>query len=282
MNELAVIEKLTRMAGKSRGVVLGIGDDCAIYRPQADEDLIFTTDQLIEGVHFLPELAPAKIGERALARSLSDIAAMGGQPRFCLVSLALSARQSERWMNAFYRGLLKLARKTGTALAGGDMARGDKIHCDVMVCGSVPRGRALRRDGARQGDSLWVSGRLGKPWDRRIEPRLALGRALLRRATSCIDVSDGLALDLHRVCLASGVAAEIDSVPVAKGSTLERALHGGDDYELLFTLPARAAGPSGTMNIGRIISGKPGALQFDGRPLAPVGYDHFGPRTRKR
>ncbi len=275
MNELAVIEKLARMAGKSRGMVLGIGDDCAIYRPKAGEDMIFTTDQLIEGVHFLGRSKPADIGERALARSLSDIAAMGGQPRFCLVSLAVSAQQTDQWVETFFRGLLKLARRTGTALAGGDMARSEKIHCDVMVCGAVPRGQALRRDGARAGDSLWVSGRLGRAWDRRIEPRLALGRSLLRRATSCIDISDGLALDLHRVCLASRVAAEVDRVPVAKGATVARALHGGDNYELLFTLPAGAAGPKGTTRIGNIVRGPAGAMQFKGRPLAPTGYDHF-------
>ncbi len=282
MNELAIVEKLRRMAGKHRGLVLGIGDDCAIYRPRASEDLIFTTDQLIEGVHFQRALKPANIGERALARSLSDIAAMGGRPRFCLVSLALSAPQSDQWVLAFFRGLLKLARRTGTALAGGDMAHANELHCEVMVCGSVPKGRALRRDGARAGDSLWVSGRLGKPWDRRIEPRLALGRLLLGGATACatacIDVSDGLALDLHRICLASGVAAEIDRVPVARGSTVERALHGGDDYELLFTLPPAAAAPPGTTRIGRIVRGTPGMMQFEGRALEPAGYDHFSPR----
>jgi thiamine-monophosphate kinase len=275
MNELAVIEKLSGMAGKSRRMVLGIGDDCAIYRPKASEDLIFTTDQLIEGVHFLAGRKPADIGERALARSLSDIAAMGGQPRFCLVSLAVSAQQTDQWVETFFRGLLKLARRTGTVLAGGDMARSEKIHCDVMVCGAVPRSHALRRDGARVGDSLWVSGRLGRAWDRRIEPRLELGRSLLRRATSCIDISDGLALDLHRVCLASRVAAEVDRVPVAKGATVERALHGGDDYELLFTLPSGSDGPKGTTRIGSIVRGQAGAMQFKGRPLAPTGYDHF-------
>jgi thiamine-monophosphate kinase len=146
-----------------------------------------------------------------------------------------------------------------------------------MVCGSVPRGRALRRDGARPGDSLWVSGRLGKPWDRRIEPRIVLGRALLPRATACIDISDGFALDLHRMCLASRVAADIDRVPLAKGATIERALHGGDDYELLFTLPAGAAGPAGTTRIGSIIRGAAGSMLFQGRTLKPLGYDHFAP-----
>src|SRR5579863_6741295 len=117
MNELDIVEKLSRMAGSGRGLVLGIGDDCAIYRPKAGEDLIFTTDQFIEGVHFLPKVKPADIGERALARSLSDIGAMGGEPRFCLVSLSVSS-QNELWIQAFFCGLLRLARRTGTALAG--------------------------------------------------------------------------------------------------------------------------------------------------------------------
>src|SRR5262245_29697835 len=112
MNELSVIERLRRVAGSGRGLVLGIGDDCAIFRPKTGEDLIFTTDQFIEGVHFLPQVKPADIGERALARSLSDIAAMGGTPRFCLLSLAVSAQQPDRWIDVFFRGLLRLARKT--------------------------------------------------------------------------------------------------------------------------------------------------------------------------
>jgi thiamine-monophosphate kinase len=277
MNEAAMVETISKMAKPGRKMLLGIGDDCAIYRPKAGEDLLFTTDQFIEGVHFRQGLAPEAAGERALARSLSDIASMGGMPRFCLVSLTTSEQQQDRWILAFFRGLLKLARKTGTTLAGGDLARGAAVHCDVMVCGAVARGKALRRDGAKPGDSLWVSGRLGKPYDRSIRPRLDLGLELQRRASACIDVSDGLALDLHRLCIASGVAAELDRVPVARGSTIERALHGGDDYELLFTLPGKAKGPRGTTCIGTIVKGKAGSLTFQGKPLPPKGYDHFGP-----
>ncbi len=279
MNEVALVERIRKMASGSfvkQGLILGIGDDCAIYRPQAGEDLLLKSDQLIEGVHFRAGLAPAAIGERALARALSDIAAMGGMPKVCLVSLTIPESWPEARILAFFRGLLRLAKRTGTLLAGGDLGHSDKLYCDVVLCGVVPRGRGLRRDGARPGDALWVSGRLGKPWDRRIEPRLELGRKLLRRATACLDVSDGLALDLHRLCLASGVAAEVDRVPVARGATMERALHGGDDYELLFTLPPRAKGPAGTTRIGRIVRGKPGSMLFENRPLEPRGYDHFG------
>jgi len=272
MNELAIVDRLRRLSLPSANLTLGIGDDCAIYRPRAGEELLFTTDQMIEGVHFTRAQSAASIGERALARSLSDIAAMGGDPRFCLVALAAS---DTRWIEDFYRGLLRLAKRTNVTLAGGDLARDEKFHCDVMVCGSAPRGKALRRDGARAGDSIFVSGRLGKLWDRRIQPRLALGRSLRGLATSCIDLSDGLSLDLHRLCTASGVAAEIDRVPVTRGSTEERALHGGEDYELLFTLPEGKKAPRGVTLIGRVVRGVAGQVHFQGRPLQPRGYDHF-------
>ena len=133
----------------------------------------------------------------------------------------------------------------------------------------------MRRGGARVGDLLYVSGRLGKAWGGRIRPRLELGRALRGRATSCMDLSDGLALDLHRLCVESGVAAVVERVPVVRGATLERALHGGEDYELVFTLPPRKAAPAGTTLIGTIVKGKAGAVEFQGQPLEPRGYNHF-------
>jgi thiamine-monophosphate kinase len=284
MNEIGIVERIRQMAEVSTQharvraphLILGIGDDCAIFRPRDGEDLLFTTDQMIEDVHFRSTHKAAMIGERALARSLSDIAAMGGEPRFCLVALA-TPEKNEKWIEAFYRGLLRLAKRTGTVPAGGDLAHSgnDKTHCDVMVCGAVKRGRALRRDGARVGDAIFVSGRLGKPWDRKIEPRLALGQSLVGRATACIDLSDGLSLDLYRLCVASGVAAEIDRVPVVRGATVERALHGGEDYELLFTLPAKARTLAGTTRIGTVVRGSPGEMMFLGRRLEPRGYDHF-------
>jgi len=230
---------------------------------------------MIENVHFRREQPPAIIGQRALARNLSDIAAMGGEPDFCLVSLAIPRELGEKWVWGFYRGLLPLSRSTGTALAGGHLACAEMIYCDVVVGGHVPRGKALLRSRARVGDSVYVSGRLGKPWDRRITPRLALGKALRGKASSCIDLSDGLSLDLYRLCLASGVAADIDHVPVMRGATLERALNGGEDYELLFTVPPGKKAPLGTTHIGKIIKGEPGRVFFRGQVLPPRGYDHF-------
>jgi thiamine-monophosphate kinase len=276
MNELALIERIAKLAGKPRsGIVCGIGDDCAIYRPKPGEDLLFTTDQMIEGVHFRPEAKPARIGERALARSLSDIAAMGGSPRFCLVMLALPQERTGKWATSFYRGLLTLATKTQTTLAGGDVAHNDRIHVDVMVCGAVPRGKALRRDGARAGDKIYVSGPLGRPWETKINPRLALGQSLLGRATACMDLSDGLSIDLHRMCVASKLAARLESVPLYKGATIERALHGGEDYELLFTLPKILTAPPGCFLIGEMREGVVGQINLAGAKIRSQGYRHF-------
>jgi thiamine-monophosphate kinase len=225
---------------------------------------------------------------------LSDIAAMGAEPRFCLLSLAVAEWAGDRWVEGFYRGLLRLARRENTTLAGGDLARSAKVTCDIVVCGAVPRGRALRRAGARAGDIIYVSGALGgsalglangagKAWKRHVrpEPRLALGRFLREklRATAAMDLSDGLSLDLQRMCEASGLRAEIAAPPVYPGATIEQALHGGEDYELLFTAPPRVKAPAEFMGvrltrIGVMRRGKPG-VTLDAVPLAALGWDHF-------
>jgi thiamine-monophosphate kinase len=250
-----------------------IGDDCAVVRPPAGQDLLFTTDVSIEGVHFTRESTAEEIGARALARSLSDIAAMGGTPLYCLVSMALAPWTDERWIGGFYRGIFKLLRKTKASLAGGDISHAAQFVCEVMICGSVAKGKALLRSGARPGDILYVSGPLGG-WrhKRAIVPRLDFGRKLVGVATACMDISDCLALDLHRLCRESGVAAELDNVPVLKGATLDQALHDGEDYELLYTVPSRIKAPG--IPIGRIVKGKPGAVRYDGKPLPAFGYDH--------
>jgi len=297
--EQRIVARILRKVSIPRGsmVVLGIGDDCAIFRPRGSaEDLLFTTDLLLEDVHFRQTTHPPEaVGRKALARGLSDIAAMGGDPRFCLVSLALARWSGQAWVDGFYRGLLRLAKETGTVLAGGDLARAESLACDIVVCGSVPKAQALRRDGARPGDAIYVSGALGgsalgleagkgRAWQRHLkpEPRLRLGRFLRERvhASAAMDLSDGLSLDLHRLCLASRVAAEIEAPPIFRGASLEQALHGGEDYELLFTVPERIRVPSHhdwlpLTRIGSIRKGNPGVVTLAGRPLERLGYDHF-------
>jgi thiamine-monophosphate kinase len=278
-------------------LILGIGDDCAIYRPRGSaDDLLFTTDLFIEGVHFLRDThKAADVARKALARSLSDIAAMGGAPRFCLVSLCVPRWANRRWVDTFFDTLTASAAEAGAVLAGGDLSQGETFACDVTICGAVPRATALRRDGARAGNEIYVSGLLGgsalgfetrkrKAWRRHLnpEPRLALGAYLREklRATAAIDLSDGLSLDLRRVCLASGVAARISAPPRFPGATLEQALHGGEEYELLFTVrphtrvPAMFQGLPLT-HLGTIVEGPAGEILFNGQPLEPLGFDHF-------
>jgi thiamine-monophosphate kinase len=299
LTEESILGRLRRRVTIPRrsGLVAGIGDDCAVFRPPgAKEDLLFTTDLLIEGVHFERAThSPAMVGHKALARGLSDIAAMGGDPRFCLLSLGLPEWAERGWVDRFYAGVLELATSTGAVLAGGDLSRAERVTCDIVVAGSVPRGRALRRDGARPGDAIYVSGWLGGPalgletrrgraWKRHLspEPRLALGRYLRRKigATAAMDLSDGLSLDLRRVAVASKVSAEIESPPVFPGATLAQALHGGEDYELLFTVTDGTRVPPRFENlpltrIGVIQRGHPGHVFLSGRPLPALGYDHF-------
>ena len=277
MTEIDLVERIRKQAGKST-LELGIGDDCAIYRPRAGEDLLFTTDYLIEDVHFKRDLFPPDaVGHKALARSLSDIAAMGGEPRFCLLSLALPPSADQQWIDAFLKGFLKLAKRYDTTLAGGDLSRASKVTCDVMVCGAVPRGKALRRDGAKPGDIIYVSGALGKPWQthQRPIPRLDLAKELRGRATSCMDLSDGISVDLSRLIKASAVGATLEHVPVVKGSTLDQALHGGEDYELLFTMPKRLKPVKGSIRVGFITEGPFGQIEFQAEALEPLGHDHF-------
>ena len=275
----------------------GIGDDCAIYRPRgSSDDLLLTTDFLIEGIHFLQSThRPGDIGYKTLARGLSDLAAMGGTPAFCLLSLAMPKSTPAAWIDGFYSGLLKLAEEYGVVLAGGDLAHAPQIACDIICVGTVPKGTAMLRSGARAGDLIYVSGLLGgsalglaihrgaaRRRHLRPVPRLELGRYLREHlhATAAMDLSDGLSIDLARMCRASRCSAEIDDVPRFPGASMEQAVHGGEDYELLFTarrgahVPAVFRGVPLT-RIGTMLKGAEAIVRMHGKPLAPLGHDHF-------
>lgn len=264
VSELELIRRLRQRTPDSP-----IGDDCAVIPHGETEDLLFTTDFLIEDIHFRRRgRSAADIGYRALARSLSDIAAMGGEPRWAMLALALPPWATPRWIDGFYSGFLDLAKRYGTQLVGGDLSHTDKLVADVMVCGTVPRGKALRRGGARAGDGIYVSGPLGRgAW--RFEPKIALGRRLRESgmATACMDLSDGLSIDLHRMCVESRVAAELRE--------FRKAWDRGEDYELLFTLRPGAQPPGGAIRLGEIVSGERGRIECGGREIPPLGYDHF-------
>lgn len=288
-----------RTAALHDALLRGIGDDCAILRPPRGHDLLVTTDFSLEGVHFRRDWHAAdSAGHRCLARGLSDIAAMGGDPMAVFLSLALPADSPQRWADGFISGLLRLCKKFDVPLAGGDLAQSKAgVLADIVVVGSVPPGKALLRSGARVGDAIYVTGALGgsaaaveaMSAGKKLTansnaehfyptPRIEIGRKLRGIATTAIDLSDGLSVDLAHICDESGVGAEIDAsaVPVAKGATLKQALHGGEDYELLFTarraVPKSIAGVPVT-RIGQI-AGRRG-VRIDGRKLKPEGWEHF-------
>jgi thiamine-monophosphate kinase len=256
------------------GLRLGIGDDAALWKPRPGLETILTTDWFLEGTHFLRKLHPPdSVGWKCLARALSDVAAMGGEPRCFLLSLALPENAEGEWLNQFLAGLRRASRKLSCSLAGGDTTRRNKILINISVAGEVKAGRAVTRSGAKRDDRIFVSGRLGeaelglkllrKNGSSRTshtllqkhlypEPRIELGKWLASNdlATAMMDLSDGLSLDLARLCVASCVGANIysGSLPVASktlsskfdAATIKQAgLHGGDDYELLFCVPDR-------------------------------------------
>jgi thiamine-monophosphate kinase len=331
--ELALIERVRERAGglAAGGLRLGIGDDCAVIRVPRGHEVLVTTDFSLEGRHFRRDWhSAASVGHRTLARGLSDIAAMGGRPLAAFLSLALpkSVARDTRWVDGFLDGLLALAREHQVPLAGGDTAesppRGEDgfVLADIVVVGAAPKGRALRRSGARAGDLLYCTGALGgaaaelKALDdakqrRRLrratvagehphlfpQPRLAVGQSLLRRelATACIDLSDGLSTDLAHLCRASGVCAELDAeslpahllmVALAPAEQFAAMLHGGEDYELLFTaragtrVPARIAGVAVT-RIGRMVACRKARplmmIVAEGSQfvLKPQGWEHL-------
>ena len=315
LSERRLIARIRAQARRGRGVIEGIGDDCSVLRIPPGHETLVTTDFSLEGVHFRRDWhSPQVVGHRCLTRGLSDIAAMGGEPVAAFLSLALPARLPQRWVDGFLRGFLKLAREFGVPLAGGDTAQSPAgVLADIVVVGSIPRGQSILRSGARGGDGIYVTGELGAgaaALDRMLRsgrrvreadylrhfrpiPRLAVGRVLRekRLASSMIDLSDGLSTDLSHICDESGVGAEIfaDAIPRAhfgkRGELVDAsfALHGGDDYELLFTAPARKRMPQkiagvAVTRIGEMKRGsKMQLVAADGRVslLRPQGWEHF-------
>jgi thiamine-monophosphate kinase len=299
----AIRHQAGRGLKQSRAVRVGVGDDCAVLRVKPGYEICVTTDFTLEGRHFRREWHPAEsVGHRCLARGLSDLAAMGAEPVAVFLSLAVPAKLPAVWVERFLSGFLALARRCSVALAGGDTAQSPTIAgsgdglilADVVAVGQSPRGKALLRSGARPGDRIYVTGTLGgaaaelaamekRPTVfrnlRRFEsghphlypePRIAVGQRLRRVASTAIDLSDGLSTDLTHLCEESGVTATIrqDALPIHPLAAHARdamalALHGGEDYELLFTAPPGVRVPR----------------QVAGVPLWEIGA--IGPRGRK-
>ena len=303
-------------------VALGIGDDCALLNPTPGYQLAISSDMLVQGRHFFPDVDPVALGHKALAVNLSDLAAMGARPLGFTLALALP-EADEAWLAAFATGLFALADAHACPLIGGDTTHGPLNIC-ITVFGEVRPGKAMRRDAARAGDDLYLSGQVGEarlaleirrqtPWalahtaapdlptllDRmdRPTPRLALGQALSGLASAALDVSDGLVGDLGHIARASGVGADIEWASLPRSTAIAALpephqhtclLHGGDDYELLFTAPAsarasiEAAAQASRTPVHRIgqITPHAGALRLldpsgTPQPIAGRGFDHF-------
>jgi thiamine-monophosphate kinase len=320
LRERALIDRIRRNAVRGRGVMTGIGDDSAVLAIPEGHQALVTTDFSLEGVHFRREWHPPdSVGHRCLARGFSDIAAMGGTPITAFLSLALPQNLPQKWVDGFMRGLFGLAEKFGVSLAGGDTAESPAgVLADIIVLGSVPKGKAVLRSGARPGDRIYVTGALGgsaaivkllldEKRRRRIRPRdfpqhfypiprLEVGRFLRENnlASAMIDISDGLSTDLAHICEENGVGAEILEQLIPKALIgrpapkvdLRLAIHGGEDYELLFTaaqrtrIPSRIAGIAIT-EIGEIKRTKnimminQHGMQSE---LRPEGWEHFNIR----
>jgi len=306
LGERALIARLAARVGAGRDVTVGIGDDCAVVAPRGGAaDWALTSDPVIEGVHFTSAHAGERVGRKAVGRALSDLAAMGAEPRWLLINLVAPPAAAVARLDAVYRGATQRAAEFGAAIVGGDVARGPRLELHVFGVGRLPPGRAIRRAGARPGDRLFVTGELGGSLAGRhldFVPRVREGIWLRKkfRPTAMLDVSDGLASDARRLLEESGVGARLrlSALPIAaaawraRGSRtpLRRALEDGEDFELLFTLPPRraaafarawgAAFPGLRCTEIGVITDAPGRLEMeDGEGRCAVwsggGFEHF-------
>lgn len=291
IKDIGEIDLIKRLAGNfrlDRSVIKGSGDDTAVLKWTKNEYLLFTCDMVIEGVHFkLNEATPFQIGWKALGRNISDIAAMGGVPRYAVVSLGIDPNLNVSVADGICKGIKTLADKFGVNIVGGDMARSKKIVMDISLLGVVEKNRLVLRSGAKAGDVIFVTGSLGgsiKGKHLKFVPRVTESRKITAsyKVNSMIDVSDGLAIDLGRILHASGVGARIyeNAIPLSKEAlSINNALYDGEDYELLFTMGAKEALKVPFRRIGEIVDKKFGykIIRKNGgeKKLKVKGFTHF-------
>ena len=288
LGEEGLLRLLTaRWPRRGGPLAVGVGDDCAVLRLNS-RMVLFKTDIVVEGVHFRADALPRLIGRKALARALSDIAAMGGTPLAAVVTLGLPVTESPRRLVAIYRGLEAMARQHGVLLVGGETTRAAQLFLNVALLGECRDGAPVLRTGAKAGDLIFVTGRLGGTQAKHhltFHPRLAEGRWLGRQrvATAMMDLSDGLGADLPRLAAASGLgfALEEDAIPRRARATMAMALNDGEDHELLFTVsPGRAVWLKKKWPFTTPVH----CIGFmrKGSPTAPGhGFDHFKQRRSR-
>lgn len=290
LGEFGLIERIRKIAG-NKDVVLGIGDDCAVVAHSKREYGLITTDMLLEDVHFKRAMPPAVIGYKALACSISDIAAMGGIPQYAIVSLGVPGTLKEDFVIKIYQGMKKLADKFRVRIVGGDTVKSGKIIINVALWGKVEKNKLVTRCGARKGDAIFVTGPLGRSYQTgyhaRFMPRIKEARWLVQncRPNSMIDISDGLSSDLGHILEESKVGADIyeKNIPRRNNAMIDEALNDGEDFELLFTVAATKESllrksPFKFYKIGEITKQKGLRLiKNNGKKLilTAKGYRHF-------
>ncbi len=245
VGEFALIDRLKKFQTRGASVVLGIGDDTAVLELDRLRYQLFTTDMLVEEVHFTRAMPPKRVGHKAMACSVSDIAAMGGVPTVAVISIGVPKDLSTKYIEQVYAGMNACARAFGVSIVGGDTVKADKFIINVALLGEVEKKYLVTRVGAKPGDKIFVTGKLGGSLSSgrhlTFTPRLKEARFLVEhfKPTAMMDISDGVAGDLRHILKASGVGALIDveKIPCHKNVTLDQALTDGEDFELLFTLP---------------------------------------------
>lgn len=292
VGEDAVIREITRSlsTGPDIRVGVGVGDDCAVVgAPRARVWTLLKTDAVVEGIHFTSETEPRRVGWKALCRTISDIAAMGGAPQHALITLAISPRAELRWVKELYRGLESAAKRFGARIVGGETSRSPgPAFISIALTGTVPRAHCILRSGGAPGDLLYVTGRLGGSFGGKhldFLPRVPEAQFLAGqfRPSAMMDISDGLAADLPRLAKASGCAfsVELERIPCSRGATLQQALNDGEDFELLFAIPpsrARKLERAWARQFRKVELTRIGALLPSTQrstELHAHGYDHF-------
>jgi len=295
LGEFGLIAQLKKSAALNPGVIKGIGDDTAVLKVSRGKELLFTTDMLVEDVHFTRAIKPTAVGHKALACNISDVAAMGGLPKYAVVSLGVPATLSVNYVADIYRGINTLAKKFGVAIVGGDTVASKKIVINIALLGEAKRSEIVYRSGAKVGDWIFVTGPLGRsfPTGKHLTftPRVKEARFLVEhfKPNAMIDISDGLVADLGHILEESKVGAVLEetAIPRVRGASLNQALGDGEDFELLFTLPMRTAArlmkskiPGVTFyKIGEIVPRAHGLAMVAQsgliKPLTPKGYRHF-------
>ncbi|MES2596256.1 MAG: thiamine-phosphate kinase [Verrucomicrobiota bacterium] len=249
VGEDELVRLITAGLETDASVLLGPGDDCAVVRgPTKSEALVLKTDTIVEGVHFTAETSPRLIGRKAMARVLSDFAAMAATPRHALVTLIAPPETPVKRVLEIYQGMRRIAEEFSVRIVGGETSSGRQLILSISMSGSVPNLKWITRGKARAGDRLYVTGRLGgsiRGKHLKFQPRLKEAQCLTRclKVTAMMDLSDGLAKDLPRLARRSGLGYELvaENIPLNRGCTLEQALNDGEDYELLFSVPARTS-----------------------------------------